>query len=319
MKSFKKLYLMLSMLAFTLVFTACGKSNAPTDSSKASESSEAAGKKVVVTTTFIKDMVKEITAGEVTPELIIPAGEDPHLFVAKPEHLKHLQEADLVLYHGLHFEGKMMEPLEKKGVAITKDFDKKEVGSMEEDGQTIMDPHFWFDLSLYKKAVKAASESLVQLFPEKKDAYTKNTEAYLGKLDDLDKEIREKLEQIPKESRYLITPHDAFNYFSRSYGIEVVAPQGVSTEVEVSNKDIEKTAQFIVDKKIKAIFAESTTNPERMTKLQEIVKQKGFDVKVVNGENEALYSDSLGNDGEKTSSFIEMYRHNIDLIVNNLK
>lgn len=190
---------------------------------------------------------------------------------------------------------------------------------MEEDGKMQIDPHFWFDLGLYKDAFTVAKDSLVKLLPEEKENLEKNYKAYVAKLAELDKENKEKLGQIPKNSRYLITPHDAFQYFSKAYKIEVMAPQGVSTDSEVANKEIEGTAKFIAEHKIKAIFAESTTNPERMKKLQDVVKSKGFDVKVVSGDGNELFSDSLAPKGEKGDNFLDMYRHNIELIVNNLK
>ena len=99
----------------------------------------------------------------------------------------------------------------------------------------------------------------------------------------------------------------------------VVAPQGVSTNSEVANADIEKTADFIVEHKVKAVFAESTTNPERMKKLQEIVQSKGFDVEIVGGEGNELFSDSLAPAGQKGDTFIDMYRFDVDLIVRHLK
>ncbi|EGL37373.1 hypothetical protein HMPREF9124_1692 [Oribacterium sp. oral taxon 108 str. F0425] len=117
----------------------------------------------------------------------------------------------------------------------------------------------------------------------------------------------------------MITPHDAFNYFSRRYGIEVVAPQGVSTDSEVANKDIDKTVDFIVKHKVKAIFAESTTDPARMEKLKEACRAKGFDVKVVSGEGNELFSDSLAPEGQSGDTYIDMYKHNIKLITENLK
>lgn len=98
-----------------------------------------------------------------------------------------------------------------------------------------------------------------------------------------------------------------------------MAPQGVSTDSEVSNKDLEDTAKFIAEKKIKAIFAESTTNPERMEKLREVVKANGFDVKVVSGDGQELFSDSLAKKGEPCDNYIDMYKHNVDLMVENLK
>ncbi|WP_408104882.1 metal ABC transporter solute-binding protein, Zn/Mn family [Helcococcus bovis] len=276
-------------------------------------------KTVTVTTSFLQDMVNVLVGDKVNTELVIPAGEDPHLYVAKPEDLGKIQKADLLLYHGLHFEGKMVEVLEKKGVAVSKDFDKSKINQMEEDGKMQIDPHFWFDLGLYKDAFTVAKDSLVKLLPDEKENLEKNYKEYISKLDELDKENKEKLGQIPAESRYLITPHDAFQYFSKAYKIEVMAPQGVSTDSEVANKEIEDTAKFIADHKIKAIFAESTTNPERMKKLQDVVKSKGFDVKVVSGENNELFSDSLAPKGEKGDNFLDMYRHNVELIVKNLK
>lgn len=322
----KKLFL---IFLFVLALTGCsGKKtdtaegavkNQPQNTAQESKKEESDKKKVTVTTSFLYDMVGQLAGDYVKRELIIPAGEDPHLYVAKSQDVKKIAEADLVLYHGLHFEGKMVEVLEKKGIAVSKNFPKDKIGEMDEDGHRIVDPHFWFDISLYKNAVKTASEELQKLLPEHKDDIAKKTEAYMGQLDDLDRYNQEELAKIPQESRYLITPHDAFNYFSRAYHIQVVAPQGVSTDSEVANKDIDKTADFIVAHKVKAIFAESTTDPARMEKLKESCKAKGFDVKVVSGEGQELFSDSLAPQGQEGDTYISMYRHNVNLIVQNLK
>ncbi|WP_394268339.1 metal ABC transporter solute-binding protein, Zn/Mn family [Anaerococcus nagyae] len=279
-------------------------------------------KAITVTTTFIADMVNELIGDKADIELIIPAGEDPHLYVAKPEDLKKLKEADLVLYHGLHFEGKMVDALEAVGYPITETFDKKDIGQMDEDGETIVDPHFWFDIDLYKEAFTNTANKLKELYKndeKMQDLIDTNCKKYLAKLDDLNTYVVDRLNELPEDKRYLITPHDAFNYFSRKYDISVMAPQGVSTDSELSNKDLEDTASFIADKKIKAIFAESTTNPERMQKLADIVKSKGFETKVVGGEGQELYSDSLSAKSGEADTYIKMYKHNIDLMVDNLK
>lgn len=279
-------------------------------------------KTITVTTTFIADMVNELIGDKADIELIIPAGEDPHLYVAKPEDLKKLKEADLVLYHGLHFEGKMVDALEAVGYPITETFDKKDIGQMDEDGETIVDPHFWFDIDLYKEAFTNTANKLKELYKndeKMQDLIDTNCKKYLAKLDDLNTYVVDRLNELPEDKRYLITPHDAFNYFSRKYDISVMAPQGVSTDSELSNKDLEDTASFIADKKIKAIFAESTTNPERMQKLADIVKSKGFETKVVGGEGQELYSDSLSAKSGEADTYIKMYKHNIDLMVDNLK
>lgn len=307
----------LTSLAFLmlLVFglTACA--------SKTSQPKSNQGKEpvVTVTTSFLNDMVKQLAGDYVKRELIIPAGEDPHLYVAKSSDLKKLQAADLVLYHGLHFEGKMIDALEAKGTAVTKSFSKDEIATMDEDGEEVVDPHFWFDIDLYKKAVTESSKALIALVPEHKEAIVKNTKSYLADLDDLDQWNKETLSVIPKESRYLVTPHDAFNYFARRYDFTLYAPQGVSTDSEVANSDMIETVNVIKEHNIKAIFTESTTNPERMKKLQEAVAAKGGKVSVVTGEGKELFSDSLAAEGEEGDTYIDMYKHNTKLIVTSLQ
>ena len=315
MKKIFKLFLFAICLIFSL--SACGdKANISKDDKVELKSHNT--KNIVVTTSFLYDIVEKIAGDTVNVELIIPAGEDPHLYIAKPEDLKKLQSADLVLYHGLHFEGKMVEVLDKLGISVSKQFPKDKIGSMEEDGQVIIDPHFWFDISLYKMAVEETKKALSNLNPKDTDLYEKNTEKYLSELTQLDNYIIENIQKIPEGQRYLITPHDAFNYFSKSYGITVKAPQGVSTSSEVSNADIQETIDFIVEHKIKAVFAESTTDPARMEKLREGVVAKGFDVKIVKGHGNELFSDSLAPKGQEGDNYIDMYKHNVDLIVSNL-
>ena len=208
--------------------------------------------------------------------------------------------------------------MEKLGIPVSKEFPQDKVGKMEEDGKTVIDPHFWFDISLYKMAVEEAQKALSDLNSKDSQMYEKNAEKYLAELTELDSYVRENIQKIPEGQRYLITPHDAFNYFSKSYGIIVKAPQGVSTSSEVANADIQETIDFIVEHKIKAVFAESTTDPARMEKLREGVVAKGFDVKIVKGEGNELFSDSLAPKGQKGDNYIDMYKHNVDLIVSNL-
>lgn len=306
-----KKFLVICLALAMLLVAACGNTG--------DKESSGEKKKVTVTTSFLYDMVETLAGDDVDLNLIIPAGEDPHLYVAKAEDLRKIQDADLVLCHGLHFEGKMQDALKSKGYAVTETFDRGKIGTMEEDGNVIQDPHFWFDVELYKEATANAAKQLEALLPEKKEKIEKNLEAYLQELTKLDEENRKMLEQIPEDHRYLITPHDAFNYFSRRYNIPVKAPQGVSTDSEVANKDVQDTADFIVEHRVKAIFAESTTDPARMEKLREACAAKGFDVKVVKGENEQLFSDSLAPKGEDGDTYISMYKHNVRLITENLR
>ncbi|QZO76773.1 zinc ABC transporter substrate-binding protein [Helcococcus kunzii] len=313
----KKILLSISII-LSLLLVGCGAKSRKEESIKLDNK-----KKVTVTTTFINDMVKILADDYVDIELIIPAGEDPHLYATKPEDYNKLKSADLILYHGLHFEGKMVDVLEKDGKEITKNFKDEELYKIENEGKKEIDPHFWFNIDLYKKAFTNAKDEILALLadlPEDdKNKIVKNHDIYINQLNELDAEIKDKVESLPEKQRVLITPHDAFNYFADAYGMKVMAPQGINTESEVSNKDIEKTAEYIAKNKIKAIFAESTTNPDRMRKLQEVVKSKGFEVKVVSGEGNELFSDSLAPVGSNADTYIDMYRSNIELIINNLK
>ena len=253
---------------------------------------------------------------------IIPRGEDPHTYEAKPEDLKKMQSAQVLFYHGLHFEGKMQDALKAQGgVMVSKDFPEDKVIQAFQ-GEDVPDPHFWFDQDLYAQAVSTMAATLEEKLPEEKSIIEERKEAYQKELEELKAYTKKRLEEIPDESRVLLTPHDAFQYFSRAYGIEVKAPQGVSTDGEVSAYDMAETAQFIVDHKIKAIFTESTTDPQRMKKLQESCKEKGFSVEVVEGDKEGeggLFSDSLGLRGEAGDTYLTMVRYNVDLIVDHLK
>lgn len=303
----------LILLLTTFLIVGCGhkKEETVTETSKL---------KITVTTSFLEDIVNTLVTDGVEVELVIPAGEDPHTYEAKPEDLNKIKNADVVFYHGLHFEGKMVEYLESlNGIDVSKDFDKSKLLSLEEDGENVIDPHFWFDIELYKVAVSTIANTLIEKLPEQKDLITTNLTTYHTKLDELKEYGIKTIGQIPKENRYLVTPHDAFGYFSRTFDIEVFAPQGVSTDSEVATSDLMETVDFIVKNKVKAIFAESTTDPARMEKLKESALSQGFEVKVVSGEGKELYSDSLAPKGHFGDNYLDMLKFNIDLITENLK
>lgn len=304
-----------------LALGACGQKG---QKGQTAESTAESGKlKVTVTTTFLQDMTEQLAGDYTDIALVIPAGEDPHSYEAKPEDREKFKNAELVLYHGLHFEGHMTELLEAvNGHAVTASFTQDDILSADSSmglAANAADPHFWFDVKLYEKACDEAAKALIEKIPAHEKEIRANLDAYRTKLEALDAEIRSTLAEIPEESRILVTPHDAFHYFSRRYGIEVKAPQGVSTDAELSTNDMAETADFIVAHKIKAIFAESTTDPARMKKLQESCAARGFAVEVVSGGNEELYSDSLAQKGEDGDTYITMVEHNVKLIAAHLK
>lgn len=270
---------------------------------------------VTVTTSFLADMVKQISGEHLRIETLIPAGSDPHLYQAKTQDLKKISQADLVLYHGLHFEGKMVDILEQYGQAVSKDFNPSLLGKIDEMNGTEIDPHFWFDIDLYKQAVTTTSIALQERFPDLAGEISKRTTIYQAELDKLKEWVKTELAVLPIERRLLVTPHDAFNYFARSNHFTVYAPQGISTDSEVSNQQIGETVDFIIKNNVPAIFVESTTNPDRMKKLQEAVKAKGGNVEVVNKAEEVLFSDSLAPIGQNGDTYISMYQHNLNIII----
>lgn len=272
---------------------------------------------VAVTTTFLLDMVEVLDEGAdaFDTELIIPAGVDPHTYQPKASNLTTIVESDILFYQGLNFEGRMADVL-TDGIPVAEDFDRASLET-EEEGET--DPHFWFNIELYKQAMTIVKTELSEASPDHEKTFQANMEAYFRDLDELDSYVRERLSEVPAESRILITPHDAFGYLSASYDLDVHAPQGFSTESEVSNNTISMTADIIMERDVKSVFVETTTNPDQMRRLEEIVSSRGGTVNVVGSADEALYSDSLGEAGEPGDTYIGMYRHNIDTIVENLK
>lgn len=274
---------------------------------------------VTVTTTILEDMVKNIAGDQVEIELIMPAGSDPHIYTAESKDLEKISQADLVLFHGLHLEGKLAQVLEEYGHAVSKDFDPNDLRVMddEDDGMAV-DPHFWFDIELYKQATVTASQILQEELPDLAESFEANTQAYLEELDELAQWTEETISVLSVEQRKLVTPHDAFSYFANRYDFEVYAPQGVTTDSEVSNQDLKENIDFIVENKIPAIFLDSTSNPDALMKLQEAVEQEGQDLILVTGENQELFSDSLAAPGQEGDTYITMYKHNVQLIVDYL-
>lgn len=276
-------------------------------------------KEITVTTTFLVDIVKTLAGDEVDVELIIPAGGDPHLYTASPQDLGKITNAELVFFHGLHFEAQLADVLESLDYAysVSAEFNPDDLIATSEDSEEY-DPHYWFDHQLYRQSVDEVARVLTENYPDLEATIEENHQAYNLALDDLEVQVQELVEQLDPEQRILITPHDAFTYFARQHGFEVHAPQGISTESEVSNEAISRTVNYIVEKEVSAIFLDTTSNPQGLEKLAEGVEQSGWSVNLISGEDQELFSDSLAAEGHHGDNYIDMYIHNVELIVNNL-
>ncbi len=269
---------------------------------------------------MITDIAQVVGGERVIVKGLMGPGVDPHLYKASAGDVSVLSQADLIFYNGLHLEGKMSEVFEqmkKRGietVAVTDGIDRGVLLAPPEfEGN--YDPHVWFDVTMWMSAVETVRDSLSVIDPSNADYYSANTEAYLKELSELNEYVKARAGELPGDRRVLITAHDAFNYFGRAYGFQVRGLQGISTDSEAGTQDVQNLASFIVERKIPAVFVESSVPPKYIEAVQAAVKAKGFDVKV-GGE---LFSDAMGNPGTPEGNYKGMVRHNIDTIVNALK
>lgn len=275
---------------------------------------------VVATTTMLTDLSTVIGGKRVMVDGLMGPGIDPHLYQASAGDVSLMQNADVVVYNGLHLEGKMGEVFENLSgqgptiVCIEDGLDESKLLAWE-DNNSVHDPHIWFDVSLWKEAAKTVAAGLTEADPEGKPEYETNLNHYLKELGETDTYIRNRAAELPKAQRVLVTAHDAFQYFGKAYGFEVRGLQGISTDAEAGTADVSDLADFIVERQIKAIFVESSVPPKTIEALQAAVKAKGFDV-AIGGE---LYSDSLGGADSGDDTYILTVKANIDTIVDALK
>ena len=283
--------------------------------------SEENGKiKVVTTTTMLTDLVKNIGGEVVQVEGLMGAGVDPHLYKASEGDVSKLFNADIIFYSGLHLEGKLVDVFEKmeargkKTIGLGESLNKDELIQSKLFASNY-DPHVWFNIQFFKQFAQKVTEVLFETDPENAELFKENNEIYQTKLDELELEVRAKIETLPKEKRILVTAHDAFNYFGNEYGFEVVGLQGISTATEAGVQDVQRLSDFIITNKVKAIFIESSVPRRTIEALQQAVLSKKHDVAI----GGSLYSDALGNAGTEEGTYIGMFKYNVKTIVEALQ
>jgi manganese/zinc/iron transport system substrate-binding protein len=271
--------------------------------------------KVVATVGMITDVVGIVGGDRVEVAGLMGPGVDPHLYRASASDVQKLSQADIIFYGGLHLEGKMVEILEKLGskiptIPVAESVPEKE--RLDFPGlQGFYDPHVWFDVSYWSLATTAIQDGLAKLDPKNAEAYKQRAELYQAKLALLDQYTKDAIKSIPEGQRVMVTAHDAFHYFGRRYGVEVVALQGVSTEAEAGVEDVRRLADLIATRKIPAIFVESSVPHRTIEAVQEAVKARGWDVKI-GGQ---LFSDAMGDAGTLEGTYIGMILHNDTILV----
>ena len=271
--------------------------------------------RIVTTTGIVGDAAARVGGDRVRLTSLMGPGIDPHLYRASEGDVSLLARADLVFYNGLHLEAKMGEVLEQMGgrvttVAVTERIDRSTLLAPPEFAGNY-DPHIWFDVRLWMQAVERIRDALITADSAGASTYRENATEYLAELSALDDEVRARALTVPAERRVVITAHDAFNYFGRAYGFEVRGLQGISTAAEAGTADVQALAQFIGERRIPAIFVESSVSPRTIEAVQAAVRARGFDVKI-GGQ---LYSDALGNPGAPAGTYPGMVRHNVETII----
>lgn len=273
------------------------------------------GKLYVVTTTgMLADAAKRIGGEKVRVEGLMGPSVDPHLYKATAADTRKLAEAGLVLYNGLHLEGKMQEILTKMGrskpvVAATDKIDRKLLRKPA-GYKGAYDPHVWFDVSLWEQVVKRVGEALVKVDPKNKATYEANAKAYVKELVELHKWVKKELATIPEGRRVLVTSHDAFGYFGQAYGLKVVGLQGISTVSEAGLKDIERVINLIVTKKLPAIFAETSVSDNAVKAVMERCARRKHKVSM----GGKLFSDAMGPEGTPEGTYVGMVRFNVNTV-----
>ena len=293
---------------FVIFLVAC---KAPTKSS---------GKlKVVVTTSMLTDLVKNIGGDLIDLQGLMGAGVDPHLYKASEGDVSKLFNADVIFYNGLHLEGKLVAVFEKmdtqKTTVALGEFLAKEglIGS--DYFASNYDPHVWFNIQYFKEFSDKVTSVLSKEDPKNAASFTANNLAFQQKLDLLHTAVVNTIATLAPEKRILVTAHDAFNYFGKAYGFKVVGLQGLSTATEAGVQDVQKLSEYIIANKVKAIFIESSVPRRTIEALQEAVLSKGHQVSI----GGSLYSDALGDGGSVEGTYVGMFLYNIKTIVNALQ
>ena len=278
--------------------------------------------KTVASFSILGDMVREVGGDRVEVVTLVGPDSDAHVFSPTPADAKTLAGADMFFVNGLGFEG-WMERLEKSsgfkgkvvvastGVAPRTMIEEEghEHGAAEEDHverhhdeEEVTDPHAWQDLANGKLYVVNIRDALIAANPDGKRTYEANAAKYLGEIMQEDDAVKAALAALPEARRKIITSHDAFGYFGAAYGLEIIAPEGVSTESEASAQDVAKIIRQIKAEKIPAVFLENITD-HRL--LDQIARETGAKI------GGTLYSDALSGPDGPAPTYLDMFRHNI--------
>jgi zinc/manganese transport system substrate-binding protein len=281
---------------------------------------------VVASFSILGDLVQNVGGERIALTTLVGPDGDAHVYSPTPADARAVAQAKLVFVNGVGFEGwmeRLVQSSASKAEIVTAskgietlsfgeeeehdhahEHEKKEADDGHDRGHDhgAIDPHAWQSVGNVKIYVANTRDALIAADPAGKADYEANAASYLIKLAALDAEVRSAIAALPQDGRTIITSHDAFGYFAHAYGIEVVAPQGVSTEAEPTAKQVAALIRQIKAEKVRAIFVENITDP-RM--IRRIAEESGARI------GGALYSDALSQKDGPAGTYIDMIRHNI--------
>ena len=269
---------------------------------------------VVATTGMVADAARQVGGDLIEVRALMGSGIDPHAYRATRSDIAAMDRADLVLWNGLYLEAQLEEFLlrlsaRKPVVAVAEAIDPALLhANADYSGRS--DPHVWMDPRLWSRAVEAARDALIAARPEHEAAFRANAEAHLARLAALHDYSARVLASVPEERRVLVTAHDAFGYFGVAYGFEVEGVQGISTESEAGLKRIAELVDLLVERRIGAVFVESSVSDRNMRALVEGAAARGHEV-IVGAE---LFSDAMGPEGTWEGTHLGMIDHNVTAI-----
>jgi manganese/zinc/iron transport system substrate-binding protein len=263
---------------------------------------------------MIADITRRVGGKQVDVTSLMGAGVDPHLYKASEGDVRRLSQAEVIFFNGLHLEAGMSEVLERMGsrsrtVAVSDAIERSKLLAPPEF-KGAYDPHIWFDVRLWMNATERVRDTLTEYDAANKEIYRSNAESYLAELGELHAYVESQAGRVPEAQRVLVTAHDAFNYFGRAYGFEVRGLQGISTASEAGTADVQALAAFIAERRIPAVFVESSIPQRTIEAVQAAVKARGYETRI-GGQ---LYSDAMGDAGTPQGTYTGMVRHNIDTI-----
>ena len=269
---------------------------------------------VVATTGMIADAARQVGGDLVEVKALMGSGVDPHAYRQTRSDIVAATRADLVLWHGLYLEAQMEEfllKLARRGhvVAVGEAVPEAELIG-HEDYAGKFDPHVWMVPELWAHVVRRVGQALSETAPEHAAVFAANAAAHIAEIEKLGVYATERLATVPAPSRVLLTAHDAFGYFGRAYGFEVVGIQGISTESEAGLNRIRSLTNMLLERDIRAVFVETSVSDRNIRALIEGAAAQGHEVKI-GGE---LFSDAMGEPGSYEGTYIGMIDHNTTII-----